>query len=149
MSERRSKARTVKVLVVDDNVDAAHTLAYLLRLHGCKTAVAFGGETAIRTAELLQPHLAIIDLLLPGLDGYEVLRRMRAQNARPLLAVALTGHWTSDCQHRSREAGFDLFVEKPMPPAMVGELLSECYERMRKPGQAAMSRQMPVQRAAD
>ena len=130
MPDRRSFARSVKALVVDDNIDAANTLAYLLRLNGCKAAVAFGGETAVRTAQLWQPHLAFIDLVLPGIDGYEVLRRMHAQGSAPTLSVALTGHWDARCVERCREGGFDRFLEKPMSPATLGVILRECEEQL-------------------
>lgn len=118
---------------MDDNVDAANTLSYLLRMHGCKTAVAFGGETAVRTAQLLQPNLAIIDLMLPGIDGYEVLRRVREHCTVRPWAVALTGNWDAQCNERCRQAGFDRFIEKPMPPALLPELLRECQQHMGKP----------------
>ena len=68
----------VRVLVVDDNVDVATSLGYLLQLMGAKTAVAFGGDMALRLMRLFQPMLVLIDLRMPGLDGCEVMREARA-----------------------------------------------------------------------
>jgi CheY-like chemotaxis protein len=149
VADRRSFAGSVKALVVDDNIDAANTLAYLLRLNGCKAAVAFGGEMAVRTARLLQPHLAFIDLVLPGIDGYEVLRRMREQGSAPTLAVALTGHWDAQCVARCREGGFDRFVEKPMSPATLGVILQECEEQLSASTQETPATGVPAGTVAD
>jgi CheY-like chemotaxis protein len=71
-------APEVRVLVVDDNVDAATSLGYLLQLMGAKTAVAFGGDMALRLARLFQPMLILVDLRMPGLDGCQVMREARA-----------------------------------------------------------------------
>jgi signal transduction histidine kinase/CheY-like chemotaxis protein len=103
-----------RVLVVDDNVDAAHTLADYLRLDGHRVESAVDGEAALRIAEVLKPDVAFIDLNMPGMDGAEVARRLRVtpwgRNAR---LIALTGMGQQADIARTREAGFDEHVTKP------------------------------------
>jgi CheY-like chemotaxis protein/anti-sigma regulatory factor (Ser/Thr protein kinase) len=105
-----------RILVVDDNVDAALTLAELLTLSGHETYVAHDGPSAVDTARRLSPDVAILDLGLPGFDGYEAARRLRAEpSLKGLLLVALSGWVQPDDRMRSREAGFDHHFAKPVP----------------------------------
>jgi len=103
-----------RVLVVDDNVDAAQTLAEFLRLDGHRVESALDGEAALRIAEILHPDVAFIDLNMPRMDGAEVARRLRVtpwgRNAR---LVALTGIGQQSDIARTREAGFDEHITKP------------------------------------
>lgn len=104
-----------RILVVDDNVEAALTLAELLALDGHETHVAHDGPSAVDTARRLSPDVAILDLGLPGFDGLEAARRLRADpNLRGLLLVALSGWVQPDDRERSREAGFDHHLAKPV-----------------------------------
>ncbi len=103
-----------RVLVVDDNVDAAHTLADYLRMDGHRVESAVDGEAALRIAEVLKPDVAFIDLNMPGMDGSEVARRLRitpwGRNAR---LVALTGMGQDSDIVRTHDAGFDEHITKP------------------------------------
>jgi signal transduction histidine kinase len=104
-----------RILIVDDNVDAALTLAELLTLEGHETHVAHDGPSAVDAARRLSPDVAILDIGLPGFDGLEVARRLRAEPAlKGLLLVALSGWVHPDDRARSREAGFDHHLAKPL-----------------------------------
>ena len=104
-----------RILVVDDNVEAALTLAELLALEGHETHVAHDGPSAVDAARSLSPDVAILDIGLPGFDGFEVARRLRAEpGLRGLLLVALSGWVQPDDRARSREAGFDHHLAKPV-----------------------------------
>ena len=104
-----------RILVVDDNADAALTLAELLALEGHETHVAHDGPSAVDAAKRLRPDVAILDIGLPGFDGLEVARRLRADPAlEGLLLVALSGWVHPDDRARSREAGFDHHLAKPI-----------------------------------
>ncbi len=104
-----------RILVVDDNVDAALTLAELLALEGHETHVAHDGPSAVAAARRLSPDVAILDIGLPGFDGLEAARRLRAEPAtRGLLLVALSGWVQPDDRARTREAGFDHHLAKPL-----------------------------------
>jgi CheY-like chemotaxis protein len=103
------------VLVVDDNPDAADSLRMLLEFVGHEIAVASDGRSAIESVVAWQPEVALIDIGLPDLDGYEVVTRLRAMNltARPLL-VALTGYGQPEDRMRALAAGFDVHLTKPV-----------------------------------
>jgi len=104
-----------RILIVDDNVEAALTLAELLTLEGHETHVAHDGPSAVDAARRLCPDVAILDIGLPGFDGFEVARRLRAEpELKGLLLVALSGWVQPDDRARSREAGFDHHLAKPV-----------------------------------
>jgi signal transduction histidine kinase len=104
-----------RILIVDDNVEAALTLAELLALEGHETHVAHDGPSAVDTARRLSPDVAILDIGLPGFDGFEAARRLRAEpELSGLLLVALSGWVQPDDRVRSREAGFDHHLAKPV-----------------------------------
>jgi signal transduction histidine kinase len=124
-----------RILVVDDNVDAALTLAELLTLEGHETHVAHDGPAAVDAARRLSPDVAILDIGLPGFDGFEVARRLRADPAlRRVLLVALSGWVQPDDRARSREAGFDHHLAKPIQlRSLESVLLEERRDRGRIP----------------
>jgi CheY-like chemotaxis protein len=114
-----------RVLVVDDNEDAAVSLAMLLDLSGHETQVAHDGESAIAAAEKFQPDLVLLDIGLPKLTGHEVCRRIRQQPwGQDLKMVALTGWGQEEDRKKSQEAGFDGHLVKPVDPATLTELLT-------------------------
>lgn len=121
----------LRVLIVDDSVDAATSLSYLLQMIGCKTAVAFGGEMGIRVAELFQPALVFLDLNMPGHDGCEVLARARKLQGRitHALFVCLTATGSLEDEERCLVAGFDHFIRKPLEPAVLSDLLLKARAR--------------------
>ena len=104
-----------RVLVVDDNVDSASSLATMFELLGCHTAVAHDGLAAVREAETFAPDMAVLDIGLPGISGHEAARRIRQQpGGRSMLLVAVSG-WGQDADRlRSIEAGFDHHLVKPV-----------------------------------
>jgi CheY-like chemotaxis protein len=114
-----------RVLVVDDNVDAAESLATVLRMWDYEVWTAFDGPEALQAAASCRPDVILLDIGLPGLDGYEVARRLRANPTagRPLVA-ALTGYGQEEDRRRSREAGFDLHLVKPVDPDELLRLLA-------------------------
>jgi CheY-like chemotaxis protein len=116
-----------RVLIVDDNADAARSLAMLMEIGGHEARVCYDGQTALEEADKFLPEVVLLDIGLPGLDGLEVARRLRAMelSPRPLL-VALTGYGQADDVRRSHEAGFDHHLVKPADPqTLTGLLASE------------------------
>ena len=111
-----------RVLVVDDNVDAALGLGEVLRLFGHEVEVVHNAAQALRTAPQFAPDLALIDIGLPDMDGYELARRLRAQ-AEDLDLVAVTGYGLERDRERSAAAGFSAHLVKPIDIAMIESLL--------------------------
>jgi CheY-like chemotaxis protein len=113
-----------RVLIVDDHVDAAETMALLLQLEGHDVAVAHDGPAALAAAQAMQPTLVLLDIGLPGMDGYQVARRLRMEvGLQDVLLVALTG-WSEDDQQRTHDAGFDERLVKPISPQSLRQLFS-------------------------
>jgi len=111
-----SPARCVeskRILIVDDNADAADSLALLLQLEGHTARPVYGSLAALESAGVFDPQVVLLDIGLPGMDGYEVARRMRARGSKAQI-VALTGYGQRDDQTRSRDAGFDAHLVKPV-----------------------------------
>ncbi len=107
-----------RVLVVDDNRDAAETLAMLLRSVGHEVTLAFDGNEALVAAERSHPQVVVLDVGLPGLDGYEVARRLRGASATAhVKLIALTGYGQPEDVARAHAAGFDHHFVKPVDPA--------------------------------
>lgn len=114
-----------KIVVADDNRDAAGSLAVLLELAGHSVRVAYGGAEAIRTIEQFRPHAALVDIGMPDLDGYEVARSLRGSPAgRDLVLFALTGWGQQSDRERAIEAGFDRHMTKPVDPRHLQEALA-------------------------
>ncbi|HTU16905.1 MAG TPA: response regulator [Gemmataceae bacterium] len=114
-----------RVLIVDDNADAARSLAMLLEIGGHETRLCYDGQTGLAEAEAFRPEVVLLDIGLPELDGLEVARRLRALelSPRPML-VALTGYGQADDVRRSQEAGFDHHLVKPADPQTLTALLA-------------------------
>jgi len=122
-------AGRLRMLVVDDNGDSAESLALLLSLAGHETHVAHTGPEALDRADALRPDAVLLDLGLPGLNGYEVCRRLRAAAwAREIPIVAITGWGQADDRQRSKDAGFDGHLVKPV---VFGELTALLDESLR------------------
>ncbi|HEY8460514.1 MAG TPA: PAS domain-containing protein [Blastocatellia bacterium] len=114
-----------RVLVVDDNVDSAESLAMLLRLEGHEVRLAHDGPAALDEARSFKPDVTFLDLDLPTMDGYEVARRSRMDPAtKDLTLVAMTGYGQEEERRRTREAGFHSHLVKPVDFDMLKELLS-------------------------
>jgi CheY-like chemotaxis protein len=112
------------VLVVDDNSDAAETLADILRELGHVISVAHDGPTALAAAAAFRPHVALLDIGLPVMDGYELARRLREQpELRRTQLFAITGYGQESDRQRSREAGFQEHLVKPIDLTHLAELI--------------------------
>jgi len=117
-------AGSLRVLVVDDNGDSAESLAMLLSLSGHETHVAHSGPDALTRADALRPDAILLDLGLPGLNGYEVCRRLRAGAwAGVIPIIAITGWGQAEDRQRSKDAGFDGHLVKPVVLAELTALL--------------------------
>jgi CheY-like chemotaxis protein len=115
-----------RILVVDDNVDAAESLRMLLGADGHRVAVSHDGEAALEHAAALLPEIVFLDIGLPGLDGYEVAQRLRQMPALAgTLIVAMTGYGQPDDLKRSLEAGFDRHLVKPVDPAAIEHMVDQ------------------------
>ena len=113
------------VLVVDDNADVAESTAILLRVAGCNVHVAHDGRAALATLDSLQPDAVLLDIGLPGMDGYQVAARMRERpEFKRTLIVAVSGYGQDEHQARSRLAGVDHHLVKPIDPAAVMRIIS-------------------------
>jgi len=113
------------ILVVDDNHDSADSLAMVLRLSGHEVHTAYDGLDAVAAAARLQPDVILLDIGLPGLNGYDAGRRIREERGdKKLLLVALTGWGQSDDKSRTRAAGFDLHLIKPVDLSVLGKMLA-------------------------
>jgi CheY-like chemotaxis protein len=113
--------------VVDDNVSSAQSLAKILKLEGHDVQVAYDGVVALEAVRSFRPDVVLLDIGLPGMDGYEVARRLRqepGQGPGVALLIAVTGYAEEDARRRSREAGFDHHLVKPVDPDGVLALLS-------------------------
>jgi CheY-like chemotaxis protein len=109
---------TCRVLCVDDNRDAASSLAFLLNVVGYDTRACFDGPSALAEAAEFRPDVCMLDISMPGMDGYELARRLRTLLGRPLL-VAVTAVTGADFEQRAAEAGFDRWFAKPADPLEV------------------------------
>ena len=105
-----------RVLCVDDNQDAATSLAYLLGAVGYDARACFDGPSALTAAAEFRPTVCLLDISMPGMDGYELARRLRELLGRPLL-VAVTAVTGAEFERRAAEAGFDHWFTKPADPS--------------------------------
>jgi CheY-like chemotaxis protein len=113
------------VLIVDDDRDAAETLSELLVMWGHRVWLARDGARGIDAARTHHPEVALLDIGMPGMDGYEVARRLRAgSETREMVLVALTGFGAEEDRRRAREAGFDFHLVKPADPEEIQRLLT-------------------------
>ncbi|HEY4556030.1 MAG TPA: ATP-binding protein, partial [Lysobacter sp.] len=109
-----SPTQGLRVLVVDDNVDSAESMGMVLELLGIAHEVTFDGRAALESAQRAAPDVVLLDIGMPGMDGYEVARHLRAdERTREVVLIALTGWSQAQDRERSREAGFDHHLSKP------------------------------------
>ena len=112
-----------RVLVVDDNEDAANSLATLLEVMGYEVRTAYDGPEAIEAADDFKPAVALLDIGLPRLSGYDIARHVRAHGGGDVLLVAITGWGQEEDRRRAREAGFDHHFTKPADFEQLLELI--------------------------
>jgi PAS domain S-box-containing protein len=118
--------RVRRVLIVDDNRDGAEALAELLGLWKYDTRVAFDGGSALALAADYRPDAVILDIGMPGMDGYETARRLREDSSlRSARLIALTGYGRSEDRERARSAGFDVHLTKPLDPQAIHDILED------------------------
>jgi PAS domain S-box-containing protein len=116
---------SVRVLVADDNRDAADSLQRVLALFGHEVRVAYDGASALKIGEEFRPRVAVLDIAMPGTDGYDVARAIRRQQGRQVTLVALTGWGQEADRKRAMESGFDYHLVKPVDPNALNELLAK------------------------
>ena len=112
-----------RILVVDDNVDAANSLAVLLRAMGHEVFVAHDGNSALADLSRIRPDIALLDIAMPGLSGYDLARQIRQRLGAAVRIVALTGFGLAEDRARAMEAGCDLHMVKPADAAFLKSLL--------------------------
>jgi CheY-like chemotaxis protein len=118
--------KTFRILVADDNTDAAQSLASLLKLYGHEIQIAQNGAQALQIANAFQPEVVFLDIGMPGMAGYEVARELRKiAGLERIRIVAVTGWGTEEDRARSKAAGFDSHFTKPLSPAAITKLLKE------------------------
>jgi CheY-like chemotaxis protein len=118
-----------RVLVVDDNEAAAELLGRAVRMLGNDVRTAADGEEALEVALEFRPHVVLMDLRMPRLDGFDAARRLRREPwAEKLVLVALSGYGQAADRRRTTEAGFDLHLVKPVAPAELARLLAGASE---------------------
>lgn len=119
-----------RVLVVDDNADAAESLSMMLALDGHDVRVAFSGTEGLLTACEFQPHVAFLDIGMPGMNGYDLAQRLRAEPSLEGLCLVAVSGWGGEAdKRRAIDAGFDLHLTKPVSVATVQAVLEQAIER--------------------
>jgi len=115
-----------RILVVDDDVDGAETLAILLRVAGHDVQVAHDGPSTLKVAAAFLPEVVFLDVGMPGMDGFETARQLR-QSAEldKAVLVALTGYGREEDRQRAAQAGFDHFLVKPAPPNVLLDIAAQ------------------------
>jgi len=129
MAESPATAR--RVLVVDDNADAADSLAMLLLAQGDAVRTAYDGEEALEMDRAFLPQVVLLDIGLPKISGFDVARGIRAARGAGVLIVAITGWGQEEDRQRSREAGFDHHFTKPVDIEGLFELIDRERPRAR------------------
>jgi CheY-like chemotaxis protein len=113
----------LRILVIEDNADSREMLRSILELEGHRVEVAEDGTAGLEAARSFRPDVAVIDIGLPGLDGYEVGRRIRSDLGLSASLIALTGYGQAEDRRRSEDAGFDAHLVKPVTPEQIREAL--------------------------
>jgi CheY-like chemotaxis protein len=112
-----------KILVVDDSIDSAETLGELLRIWGHDVRMAHDGPAALAAARDYRPEIVLLDIGLPGMDGFAVAAQLRQEGLGGRMLVALTGYGEQQDRERAQKAGFDHHLVKPIDPDTLQKLL--------------------------
>jgi two-component system CheB/CheR fusion protein len=134
LSPKEGAPPMLRVLVVDDCLDTATNLHWLLQAWGHEARFAANGVTALKTAENFQPDVVLLDIDLPGMDGCEVAKRLRQLDPQKPILIAFSGYCTEDDVRRALHAGCNYHLAKPSEPDEIKQLL-QVYEQllMRQP----------------
>ena len=123
-------ASKLRILVVDDNLDAAVSLARLIALMGHDVNVARDGSSALFTARSMRPDFVLLDIGLPGSDGFQVAEALRREpGLASVRIIAVTGHGADKDRERSQEAGIDHYLLKPVDVAFLASLFGKVAAR--------------------
>ena len=120
---RPEQGRERRVLIVEDNADQAETLKVFLSLKGHRLEVAASGPAAIELARRHRPDVVLLDLVLPGFDGFEVARRLRQEHGQAMRIIAVSAYASESDRLQSMEAGCELHLVKPADPRFIESLL--------------------------
>lgn len=124
--DTNTQSKSPRILIADDYPHAAESLARRLRRQSFEVEVALDGRQAIEAADKFHPNIALLDLGMPKLNGYQVAQWLREQPwAKKILVVALTGYGQQEDLQRSREAGFDAHLVKPVDDSRLAEVLAQ------------------------
>jgi CheY-like chemotaxis protein len=127
--------RSLRILVVEDNIDTAETLAQLLELWGHEVRVAHSGAEAIASAAPFRPEVVLLDIGLPGMNGFEVARVLRNEgDGERRVLVALTGYGQEENREQGRAAGLDHYFTKPVDAGALRALLGSLSSPLSEPG---------------
>ena len=125
VSRNGNSARKLRILVVDDNEDAAESLRMMMALDGNETEIANDGHQAVELAKVFRPNVVLLDIGMPGMDGYDVCRAIRKEAwGSDIYIAALTGWGQDEDRRRTKEAGFDTHLVKPVDPLALLEMIS-------------------------
>jgi CheY-like chemotaxis protein len=128
----KQSVQSSRVLVVDDNMDAADMLVMMLQLFGHEVRAAYTGQTALETAVEYQPDVVLLDIGLPDMNGYEVARHLRQQpQTKDVKLIAMTGYGQDSDRQRSQEAGCEHHLVKPVDPQKLQDLLARRVKQPR------------------
>jgi two-component system OmpR family response regulator len=143
--EERSRAVSVngvelRILIAEDNADCAVSMATLLRIYGYDVEVAANGPTALEKARSYQPDVVLLDLALPGMNGYDVARQVSGHRpGKTPLLIAVTGFGQENDRRRSAEAGIDLHLLKPVDPDQLRAILERFRQLLAESGREGES----------
>lgn len=126
----------MRVLCVDDNPDAADSLGTLLSLVGFVSQVCHDSREALELATHFRPEACVLDITMPGMDGFELARKLRSRvDGAGLCLIAVTALGDRESVRRSEEAGFDIHLTKPVPPQELVDVLFDFERRLRTAGE--------------
>ena len=126
----RQPVQIRRILVVDDNQDGATSLATLLKLEGYEVRTAFEGLSALEVGSRFLPHAMLVDILMPGMNGYELAHAIRDQPwGKPIILVAQTGYGEERDRENALRAGFDAHITKPFEYDLLAKVLTECAQK--------------------
>ncbi len=124
LPDAANDAEILRVLVVDDNADSARTLAWAVELEGYEVMVCLDGRQAVETARGFRPHVVLLDIGMPGMNGYEVCKALRADTTLGhIKIIAQTGWSDPAAKRKTAESGFDLHLVKPVNMAVLNDML--------------------------